>query len=782
MMLKAVLRNWKRWQGLLRGQGGIVGAMVFGGTLTLGSLSLAGDLLRGGATFGSTPAVTPGAATSPAQAQARANAADLLSKTTQALKAVQAMQAAAQNAAASASNAGANPNAPGQTLPNVPNGLVPGGLQVAPGATSGSALWSGANLPTQSGNAVTVKQNSSQALLHWQTFNVGQNTKLFFDQSAGGAQASQWIAFNMVNDPSGVPSQILGSIQAAGQVYVINQNGIIFGGASQVNVHTLVASSLPINTSLISNGLLNNPDAQFLFSALPQAAGTFGPTPAFTPPAPPNTANGELGAVTVQAGATITSPASAANVGGRVALIGPNVTNNGTINTPDGQTILAAGLQVGFAAHATSDASLRGLDVYVGAISDTSHPAQGSYAGTVTNNGIININEASVVMAGKTVNQNGIISGASSVSLNGRIDLLAQYNATSNVAYDNDSSVVPFFFASTGAVNLGTGSVTQILPDLSSTSTIVPTMTNGVNSLALSSEVNLQGLTVHLASGSILWAPGGAVNVNAGQYQLVGGVETFVTTAGQIYLDAGAMINTAGEVDVSTPLSDVIDQVQLRGPQLQDQALQRNGALRGQTITVDLRNSGMFNGVSWVGTPLADLSGYAGTVQYSATQLSINGGAVKLNAGGSVVVQNGATVNVSGGWANYPSGMVQTTRLLTMNGQLVDIAQATPDMVYQGVYTGQFTTSHPAWGIALSQTFTVPWMTGARNEAAYSAGGNGGSIYISAPTVALDGSFLGSTITGPRQQSQAPSSSSFTLNLAGQAVQNQALLNQFSPV
>jgi len=43
-----------------------------------------------------------------------------------------------------------------------------------------------------------------------------------------------------------------------------------------------VASSLPINYNLIQQGLLNNPDSQFLFSALPQAAGTHG-TPAFDP-------------------------------------------------------------------------------------------------------------------------------------------------------------------------------------------------------------------------------------------------------------------------------------------------------------------------------------------------------------------------------------------------------------------------------------------------------------------------------------------------------------------
>src|SRR4029079_2821548 len=127
------------------------------------------------------------------------------------------------------------------------------------------------------------KQTQQQAILNWKTFNVGKDTTLRFDQSEGKSDKGKWIAFNRGTDPSGSPSQILGSIKADGQVYVINQNGIIFGGTSQVNVHTLVASSLPINDNLLNRGLLNNPDAQFLFSALPVAAGKT--TAAFTPPA-----------------------------------------------------------------------------------------------------------------------------------------------------------------------------------------------------------------------------------------------------------------------------------------------------------------------------------------------------------------------------------------------------------------------------------------------------------------------------------------------------------------
>ncbi len=243
-------------------------AMVFGS-----GAGRAGDILRGGApanaprpqhSFGIGPAET---------ARARNNARDAIARTSQALNAVE------ERAGRGTGGGRGARQRPGRRLPQVSDGLKPGGLQFI-NAT-------GADPPTQSGNTVTVRQTAQQALLSWTTFNVGRSTTLFFDQSAGGANVSQWIAFNKVEDPSGAPSQILGSIHAAGQVYVINQNGIIFGGASQVNVHALVASSLPINENLVTRGLLNNPDAQFLFSALAQPAGAKGRRTAFTPPPPP---------------------------------------------------------------------------------------------------------------------------------------------------------------------------------------------------------------------------------------------------------------------------------------------------------------------------------------------------------------------------------------------------------------------------------------------------------------------------------------------------------------
>src|ERR1700759_2516408 len=217
---------------------------------------LAGDILRGGTPSGQPRGSAAGNPTAAAVQAGAPNAGDTLARTTQALNAVRAMQTSARAAAkAGPNNLGIDPNHAGQHLPNVPNGLGAGGLQVAPGVPVDLAhpgngenpiLWQGARLPTQTQAGdktnVSIVQTQQQALLNWETFNVGKDTHVLFDQTSGGGNASQWIAFNKVNDPSGVPSQILGSLDALGQIYVINANGIIFGGSSQINTDALVSS------------------------------------------------------------------------------------------------------------------------------------------------------------------------------------------------------------------------------------------------------------------------------------------------------------------------------------------------------------------------------------------------------------------------------------------------------------------------------------------------------------------------------------------------------------
>jgi hypothetical protein len=408
-------------------------------------------------------------------------------------------------------------------------------------------------------------------------------------------------------------------------------------------------------------------------------------------------------------------------------------------------------------------------------------------AGTATNSGIISAPTGAITIAGRTVNQNGIADSTTSVSLNGRIDLIASYGAVGNPNYDNagtnGSGGPPFLFQSTGIVTLGSESVTRILPDYASTKSVPG------DSLPQNSQVNIQGLAIHLGSNATLLAPSGDISMTAGVWPYVnttgngttvnpdgseesgfnfyftGSSQQFLYSRGQIYLNPGALINVTGSTDVYVPLSQSILQVQFRGAEFADSPLQRSDLLRGVSLTVDIRKTGTYNGRYWVGTPLGDVTGVAGLVEHNVAQLTAKGGSVTMQAGESIVVRNGATIDVSGGYYRNGGGMVQTTRLLK-NGHLVNAADALPDQIYDGIYTGTFSVAHSRWGV--TRTFATPWMTGKHYEQGYLQGANGGSLKMTAASMAIDGELLGLTVNPPRGVAASPQLSSLSLTFAGE--------------
>ena len=740
--------------------------------------ALGGDILRGGAGANSAAGrrsaeVRSNSGAAAAQA-ARVRAQDQLARTTKMVNDMRALQAAARAAA------GGN---------SVPNGLGSGGLDL-------DRIVRGASNPTQAGNTVTIRQNESQAMLEWKSFNVGRDTTLNFDQSAGGVDASKWVAFNRVTGASSSPSKILGRINADGQVYVLNQNGIIFGAGSQVNARALVASTLPINENLIQRGLLNNPDAQFLFSTSPLDAGTKGPTPAFTP-STPTLADGSFGDIVVERGATITAPTNSEKVGGRVTLVGANVKNEGTISTPDGQAIMAAGLQVGFAAHPTSDPTLRGLDVYVGNVDYAPGGAQAP-AGTVWNAGLVEAPRGSIAMAGKTVRQLGVLESSTSTALNGRVDLLANYGAVTNAGHDfSKPDTSPLFYnTKSGLVELGAESLVRILPDFGGKDRAVGT------SLALPSIVNIQGRSVHLASKSAIQAPGASipsgngaviprdgsrdenrgrldagVGIKAGEWISTGLSSLWANSSGQVYLDSDALIDVAGTVDVPIPMSHNLLTLQLRGAELANSPVQRQGVVRGTSITLDARRKGVWNGLSWVGTPLGDVSGYLGIIERTVAELTTPGGSVSISAGESVAMQPGSLIDVSGGTKIHAEGRVQTTRLWS-NGQLIDIADATPDRIYDSIYNAESTAVHSKWGVTKTYRAALAPI-GDYFQKSYVEGADAGSISITAPSMALDGRLVGRAVQGPRQVNQKTFSPAANGSLALRFQKADSLAPQF---
>jgi filamentous hemagglutinin family protein len=685
----------------------------------------------------------------------RASAQARLDSTARSLQALQAAQASARVAAAAANH--------------VPNGLRPGGLEVLTGP---NARWDGAQTPAAYGNYVNIKQTKPQAILNWQTFNVGRDTTLNFDQSSGGVDAGKWVAFNNVLDPSGTPSQILGSITAQGQVYVINQNGIIFGGASQVNTRSLVASSLPFNEAFYTRGLLNQPQYnEFQFSALPDGT--------FTPPSPPP--SGRYGDVIVSPGAQIRTSVNAEGSGGLVALIGPNVHNYGTISTPSGQTILAAGLQVGLQAHDAGDPSLRGLDAFVGSV--------GTYGGSVYNTGIIDVGAGNLTMAGKSLQHYGAAVGLTTVSLNGRIDLNASYNAVANVDYNpiTAPNQPAFLNRTTGDVNVGPGSITQVLPDSGN-----PTTSIGLQ-LPLRSKINITGNSIVFGSSSVVRASSGDISVKAGDWRSVinfvdgagrtvyrRGEPNFVFGTGSVLVQNGALLDTSGVADVFLPLSQSILNVVLRGSELSVSPLLRESVIRGLSLTVDIRRSDWYLGRYWIGTPLGDATGFAEIIERTVDQMSANGGTISITAGGQVSTQAGSILDVSGGYYRNEAGMVETTRLTMPGSGLIDVADATPDLPFVGVYSPLSTVERAKWGV--TQTYRNALApSGAYYQAETITGAAGGELNITAPVMNLAGTLTGQTVAGPQQMrplaqnpadrlySQLPSLSTLRLAFTGQS-------------
>lgn len=115
--------------------------------------------------------------------------------------------------------------------------LLPGLALAAP---SGASIVAGqASISTPQSNTTVINQSSQNAVINWQQFNVGQNESVQFNQP----NASAAILNRVIG---GSPSDIFGRIGANGRVFLVNPNGVLFGRNAQVDVGSLMASTLDI--------------------------------------------------------------------------------------------------------------------------------------------------------------------------------------------------------------------------------------------------------------------------------------------------------------------------------------------------------------------------------------------------------------------------------------------------------------------------------------------------------------------------------------------------------
>ena len=175
-------------------------------------------------------------------------------------------------------------------------------VTTAEAGPTGGTVTTGQGTISQSGGTTTVKQGSQDLSLNWTGFSIAAGETVRFVQPSSTA-----VALNRVTGTA--PSQIFGQLQANGQVFLINPNGVLFAPGAEVNVGSLVASTLKVTDADFQSG-----HYQF-------------------------TAGSTTGTVDNQGHLT-------AAPGGYLALLGPTVSNNGTLKVTSGTVLLAAGNKV----------------------------------------------------------------------------------------------------------------------------------------------------------------------------------------------------------------------------------------------------------------------------------------------------------------------------------------------------------------------------------------------------------------------------------------------------
>jgi filamentous hemagglutinin family protein len=549
--------------------------------------------------------------------------------------------------------------------------LKPGGLQAG---VSG--------FDTSTPNKLVIQQSQPQAIIDWSSFDIGADAWVNFDQQGH----TSWAALNRIYSQS--PSLIFGKLSADGKIYLINQNGILFGPDSQINVYSLVASALNIKNSDFIKGSLN---FYIETGTADQDKDTYD-------------SNGNLisyydvdlsGNRYSYSGITYNANAAVSNfgkinaaTGGSVFLIGPNVENYGSIDVPIGQIGLAAGTLVDLIVP-TVDSSVTGYQrtALIVDVKDGFGEAVNREGGQLT------ADMGMAGMYGGVVNQDGLIRSVTAVNQQGRIELIAR-----------DKIV--------------TGSNSTMESPISTSSDKSTTTTSSSGGV-----INMNGNFKNPDAGGS--APTGVIDLNGTISAPSGTVN--LTALDRVFLATGSSISVAGAWS-NESASALAIQVQLNSVELADAYGQKGGILKGATITANILT----------GSSIGNINNAILNREETALEQAIRGGTINIQAGvpatdttpaipGSVIIKNGATLDFSGGGINYSGGVINTTQLLS-GGKIYDISNAPLNLHYDAIVSGLGTYVQ-----------------------AHTQGGDAGALDLIAGTVVLDGQLKGSATRGAFQ-------------------------------
>lgn len=254
----------------------------------------------------------------------------------------------------------------------------------------GGVVIAGEGSIEYSGNKLNVHQLTPKMINEWITFNIGEGASVEFFQPNENA-----ISLNRVISDS--PTSILGNLSANGQVFLINDSGVVFGENSRVDTAGLLVSTLNMTNEDFLSG-------NYKFTG------------------------GDTAGNIVQLGEIETKS------GKYIAFIAPNISNQGSLVANEGSVSLIAGDKVNV------DFGGDGLITY--------EVEQGLINSLVTNKGSIIAANGAVVMTSKArgeiadsiVNNEGVIKATGFSSKGGRVFLNAEGGKSVNAGVIDVSS------------------------------------------------------------------------------------------------------------------------------------------------------------------------------------------------------------------------------------------------------------------------------------------------------------------------------------------------------
>ena len=164
--------------------------------------------------------------------------------------------------------------------------------------TAGKVIAGQATINALSSTSTLIRQSSGKAIITWSGFSISAGASVIFQQPGPGS-----IVLNRVT--GGVISNLMGTLSANGQVWLVNPAGIVVGSGAHINV-----AGLLLSTADLSNGNFLSGNYNFNIPGNP-------------------------GAAVVNHGQIVAAS------GGSVVLGAPQVTNDGLVEAELGTVVVA---------------------------------------------------------------------------------------------------------------------------------------------------------------------------------------------------------------------------------------------------------------------------------------------------------------------------------------------------------------------------------------------------------------------------------------------------------